>query len=368
MWPTSATSSQTGGFGEFQDSCDIRSFPLTAHIDRSPLNKEMLHYARSDTHYLLDIYDHLRLALHAKEASSDKSAMEVDTEGPPPTPLLDVYNRSIGTSSAVYSLPPYDAATGHQEGGWLGLLAKHQQLKAYATALAVPTLPIKTGWGPGELKLEVLKGVHEWREKIAREEDESTRWVMGNDQVWMVAERAPRDAVEVMKAVGMVRGGVSEILRKRKEEIAQIVRDVVERVGEMVVDDAEIVVGGVGEGLRGEAALQPAVRPISGLWGAVEQELAPVASSSKVIATSSSFFGFSATPKTSSVAEGLVAATSGFFGSSKKSAVAKGKQVQTQSHEEERAAAVKRVHDSLVLGGGLAKVRRLVLQLVACTD
>jgi exosome complex exonuclease RRP6 len=321
----------------------------------------MLHYARSDTHYLLDIYDHLRLALHEKEASStsnpntmdvDSSAADVETE----TPLLDVFNRSISTSSSVFSLAPYDSKTGHQENGWLGLLGKHQQLKAYATALAVPTLPIKTGWGPGELKFEVLRAVHEWREKVAREEDESTRWVMGNEQVWMVAERRPRDAVEVMKCVGMARGGVSEVVRRRKEEVAALVREVVERIGEMVAEESEVVMGRVEEGARGEAALQPAVRPVGGLWE--EEESAPIASSSKIVATSSStFFGSTKTAPALSVAEGLVATTSGFFGSAKKSAVAKGKGKQVQKvSAEERAEAVRKVHASLVLGGGLANV------------
>lgn len=316
----------------------------------------MLHYARSDTHYLLDIYDHLRLALHEKEASSasnasNDAAMDVDSTE---TPLLDVFTRSISTSSSVFSLAPYDSKTGHQENGWLGLLGKHQQLKAYATALAVPTLPVKTGWGPGELKFEVLRAVHEWREKVAREEDESTRWVMGNEQVWVVAERRPRDVVEVMKVVAMARGGVSEAVRRRKEEVASVVQEVVERIGETVDEASEIVMGGVEEGTRGEAAEQPAVRPISGLWSTGEEESAPIASSSKVVAPSSSFFG-STSKAASAVAGGLVAATSGFFGSVKKSAVAKGKQVQKVSAEE-RAEAVRKVHASLVLGGGLANV------------
>ncbi|GAA6007664.1 hypothetical protein JCM10207_004833 [Rhodosporidiobolus poonsookiae] len=328
-----------------------------------PLPKEMLHYARSDTHYLLSIYDHLRLALHAKASSSPSST--------DPTPLEDVFARSTPVSGITFSLAPFDHATGHGDAGFLLPLAKHGQLKAYATARAVPTLPLKTGWGPGETKLEVLRAVMRWREAAAREEDESARYVLGLGGAWQLAELAPvagrvREGRDVMQILGGAKGGVSEVVRRRKDELARLVVETVERVVGRAATDGEDVEmataagpSAVASAQLGLAAEEPSVRPAAGLW-----DTAPVASTSAApvivqSASSSSFYGALAPPlpSSSSLAGGLSTASSAFFGTaappapaatSKASARAKGKAA-------DRAAAVSRVHASLVLGGGLAQ-------------
>ena len=156
----------------------------------------MLHYARSDTHFLLDIYDHLRLALSTyvppppptpvsgDDVDSDEllitpvepptAPMDVDAPAEP-THLSTVFTRSIGTSAGVFEMLPYNHRTGFSDGGWRSLLVKWRHAKEHDVAVAVPTLPIKSGWGPGELHLEVLKALHAWREGVARSEDEIGR-------------------------------------------------------------------------------------------------------------------------------------------------------------------------------------------------
>ncbi|GAA5940043.1 exosome nuclease subunit RRP6 [Sporobolomyces koalae] len=311
-----------------------------------PLPKEMLHYARSDTHYLLTIYDHLRLALANKHLSSDEDV----------TPALEeVFNRSIAVSSTVFSIAPYDDLTGHFDSGFLIPLAKSGQLKSYATARAVPTLPIKTGWGPGELKLEVLRAVMRWRESVAREEDESTRYVVGLNGVLQLVELCKRirqgGSQELIRVLGEARGGVSEVARRRKDELVQVITETIERVdgatsSDMQEDHDMARVGGFGT-LSGLPAFEPAVKPVEGLWDS---------SSSAVASTSSStFFGGSAASSTAII----TAATSSFFGpgpvaSNMMSKNGKGKQVVRLS-QGDRSAAVQKVHDSLVLGGGLAQ-------------
>ena len=309
-----------------------------------PVPKEMLHYARSDTHFLLDIYDHLRLALHALPTAPPPPA---DGEAPaltrtPETLLLEVFNRSISVSASVFSVAPYDFETGHApEGGWLAVLGKYHQLKAYATARAVPTMPIRTGWGPGEPGLEVLRRLHLWREAAAIEEDESVRHILNASGLWALAEKRPTEGAQVMQAIGGAKGGVGEVMRRRKEEVAALIREIV-KADEMEVEEP----GSVLVLNRGLPAEEPAVRPVSGsIWGA-----APVASTSagaSLAAGASSLFGAAAKAIVAPVASALVAARSSLFG-----APNKGKQAET------RAEAVARVHASLVLGGGLANVSR----------
>ncbi|GAA5957994.1 hypothetical protein JCM21900_004740 [Sporobolomyces salmonicolor] len=320
-----------------------------------PLPKEMLQYARSDTHFLLSIYDHLRLALHSKASSTPSSS--------DPSPLEDVFHRSRSVSSITFSLAPYDHATGHFDNGWLVPLAKHGQLKAYSTALAVPTLPIKTGWGPGELKLEVLKGVMKWREEAARDEDESARYVLSLQGVLQLAEQATRvrEGKDLMQILGGTRGGVSDVVRRRKEELVEAIQNAVEEVTGKKGQEEDVEMSAATEGveLGADIALpaeEPAVRALKGLWDAA----APIASTSAAVlvqtASSSSFFEGSPASGISSVPQGLSAGSSTFFGAVKgKKGKGKGKEIAVKQTAEEREEAVRKVHASLVLGGGLAQ-------------
>ncbi|BGP24306.1 exosome complex exonuclease RRP6 [Rhodotorula toruloides] len=311
--------------------------------DKRPLPKEMLQYARSDTHYLLSIYDHLRLALHAKGAASKET----------PSPLEEVFSRSIPVSAITFSLPPFDHETGHFESGFLVPLARHGQLKAYATALAIPTLPIKTGWGPGEAKLEVLREVTRWREKVARDEDESTRYVLSLQGMLQITETGAsgriKEGRDVMQVLGGAKGGVSEVVRRRKEELSQLVKETFEKVtGRAISGDAEGDVDMVASAASlavtnaqlSLSAEEPAVRPARGIWG------------DSPVASTSSFHGSASTA--TAATSGIVAGSSSFFGASHPtkttSTASKGK-----GRAEEQAEAVKRVHDSLVLGGGLGQ-------------
>ncbi|GAA5904282.1 exosome nuclease subunit RRP6 [Sporobolomyces salmoneus] len=326
-----------------------------------PLPKEMLHYARSDTHYLLTIYDHLRLALSSKPHSSSSSSEEL-------SPLSEVFHRSTSVSSTVFSLPPYDHLTGHFDSGFLIPLSKSGQLKSYATALSVPTLPIKTSWGPGEFRLEVLRELMRWREGVARELDESTRFVMSLQGVLQVVEQAKRitqggGSNELVRVLGGTRGGISEIVRKRKEDLVELIKETIEKVQGTTMNaagDEEMEVDG--EGLaalsNGVPSFEPVVRAVKGLWEE-ENKVKPVASTSN-----SSFFGTTTQPRqggegSGSKSSSLIAPSSSFFGASStkpKRSNGKGKQVERKpSSLEERLAAVQKVHESLVLGGGLAK-------------
>lgn len=342
--------------------------------------QEMLQYARSDTHYLLSIYDHLRRALHAKERSAPED----------PSLLEDVYQRSIGVSSITFSLPPFDHETGHFDWGFLLPLAKHGVLKAYATALAIPTLPLKTGWGPSEVRFETLRELVRWRERTARDEDESGRYVLSVQGLLQLAEVGAaggvKDANDVVRVLGNSRGGVSEVVRRRKSEVALLVKETVERVAGSARDgDGRMDDGGsaaamaISSAQLGLPAAEPAVRPLAGVWDMDLQSQAgqrPVASTSSLpatvvsvsVAAASALFGPSSTaaasPGTGAAPLVSLATSSAFFGPSAtaSSSSKKGKnraQPEVDVATTERERAVKRVHDSLVLGGGLGQVSRL---------
>lgn len=142
-----------------------------------PLPVEMLRYARSDTHFLLYIYDNLRNALLDRSKSKSLSQRSTPTPtysgsssswGSSVSLLEESLSRSAETALKVYTKEPYDAAEGSGPGGW-DTLAKRWNKIALTSG--------GPGVGIGDMQREVYKRVHWWRERVAREEDESTRSV-----------------------------------------------------------------------------------------------------------------------------------------------------------------------------------------------
>lgn len=110
-----------------------------------PMPDEMLLYARSDTHFLLSIYDHLR------EALLEKSKNETN----PQRALRETLEHSAETALRLYEREGYDEAIGKGRMGWHFPMIK---------------------WVKGAKHLEaglVFRRLHTWRDQVAREQDES---------------------------------------------------------------------------------------------------------------------------------------------------------------------------------------------------
>jgi len=122
----------------------------------------MLKYARADTHFLLYVYDNLRNALLDRSASrSGSPTSRASSPIAPETFVREVLSRSAETSLRVYSPEPYDAESGTGLHGWDTLARRWNK----------PTLGID---GMPSVQREVFRAVHVWRDRVAREEDEST--------------------------------------------------------------------------------------------------------------------------------------------------------------------------------------------------
>jgi exosome complex exonuclease RRP6 len=107
-----------------------------------PLPQEMFDYARSDTHFLLYIYDRMRNLL------LERGFGKFDL-------LQAVLNKSQETCLRTYSKEIYDPS-GSGRNGWSNLIQKWHSSLNY-------------------LQLSVFKSVHKWRDELAREQDESPR-------------------------------------------------------------------------------------------------------------------------------------------------------------------------------------------------
>ncbi|RKP27840.1 ribonuclease H-like domain-containing protein [Syncephalis pseudoplumigaleata] len=132
-----------------------------------PLPKEMLDYARSDTHYLLYIFDELRAELLAKSNPETLNLMHA------------VLDRSQETALKRYEKEMYDEEHGEGPGGWRTLLGKWN-------------------YTFNHVQLAAFRALHAWRDRIARTEDESTRYVLPNPMLFALAQKMPAEAAGVI--------------------------------------------------------------------------------------------------------------------------------------------------------------------------
>ncbi|KAL8735633.1 MAG: hypothetical protein Q9166_000802 [cf. Caloplaca sp. 2 TL-2023] len=127
-----------------------------------PLPEQMYNYARSDTHFLLYIFDSLRNELLSKSNRTNPNGNLID----------GVRDLSKGEALQRYERQFYDAKTGSGLNGWCALL----------------------GRSPGPFKTEqlaVFQAVHEWRDKVARQKDESLLHILSNQSVFTIAREMP---------------------------------------------------------------------------------------------------------------------------------------------------------------------------------
>jgi exosome complex exonuclease RRP6 len=191
----------------------------------------MLLYARSDTHFLLYIYDNLRNALLDRALSRAQSPLPSSTAPSPsnsnlPDPshalIKEVMSRSEETALRTYEKEGYDAEGGTGNGGWDALLKK---------------------WNREALLVEgtqrrVFLSVHAWRDRIAREEDENTRsvpihdaslpadpslnrYVFPNHYLLRLAEHPPTDIAALIS----VFRPIPPVIRRRAKELFEVIRE-----------------------------------------------------------------------------------------------------------------------------------------------
>ncbi|KAL4906148.1 hypothetical protein BDW74DRAFT_151382 [Aspergillus multicolor] len=153
-----------------------------------PLPSGMFNYARSDTHYLLYVYDNLRNEL------LEKSTPEAN--------LVDyVLEKSKAEALQRYERPVYDAAKGHGAGGWYDLMTRS------------PAILSKE-------QFAVLRAVHEWRDRVAREEDEGVQCVFPKHILFRVAQTMPQDLGTLFRTMSPM----TPLTKERAPDLLQIIK------------------------------------------------------------------------------------------------------------------------------------------------
>ena len=151
----------------------------------------MFDYARSDTHFLLYVYDHLRNELLEK---SDISSPDGD--------LIDaVLSKSKEVALQRYERPFYDAQRGMGSSGWFGLLSYNPAIFS-------------------RQQFAVFRAVHQWRDKVARKEDESVNVIMQKHVIYNLAREMPTE----MPALLGCSHPISVPVRERAGELLDLIK------------------------------------------------------------------------------------------------------------------------------------------------
>ncbi|KAI5304539.1 exosome nuclease subunit [Ascosphaera pollenicola] len=153
-----------------------------------PLLPGMFDYARSDTHYLLYIYDLMR--------------NELVENSDPETNLVDyVSERSKEESLQRFERPTYDVETGKGSVGWYELLLKTSVLFS-------------------KEQFAVFRAVHRWRDEVARAEDEGLQYVLAKHALFRIAHAMPLDPIALLKAAAPV----SPVVRAHILELVELIK------------------------------------------------------------------------------------------------------------------------------------------------
>jgi exosome complex exonuclease RRP6 len=132
-----------------------------------PLSPELLEYARSDTHYLLYIFDQVRNLL-VKYSTPDNN-------------LIDhVLRGSKKEALQVYHRFNYDLDSGRGSHGWFNMFTERQST-----------------FTPQQFA--VFRALHHWRDSKARDWDESPTYIIPNKALWALAEIMPKNMTDLYK-------------------------------------------------------------------------------------------------------------------------------------------------------------------------
>ena len=127
----------------------------------------MMKYAREDTHYLLYIYDEIRKEL---------IKMAIDQHIDPREYLKSVLMKSRDLCLVTYQKPRL------KNGAYYDLIARNK-----------PIMSPK--------KLEYLKALLKWRDRVGREEDESLQYILPNNIMFQLIDNQPKSVTSLLDAV-----------------------------------------------------------------------------------------------------------------------------------------------------------------------
>lgn len=182
-----------------------------------PLPLEMIRYAREDTHYLLYIYDLMRARLVSESTQGNSDDL-----------LLEVYHRSCDICMQLYEKE---------------LLTETSYLHIYGLQTA----------NFNAQQLAIVSGLYEWRDVVARAEDESTGYILPNKALLEIAKQMPVTTGKLQRLVRYkhpyIERNLSSVVNIIRHSIqhSEAFEAVVKQLAEIRPEVAHVPLASVGE-------------------------------------------------------------------------------------------------------------------------
>ncbi|AMD20150.1 HCL001Cp [Eremothecium sinecaudum] len=159
-----------------------------------PLTNPMVEYARADTHFLLNIYDQLRNSL-IKENK-----------------LAEVLNESRNVSKRRFEYTKFGP--------------RKTSKNVYLTIAPEAWRQLQVQYNIPSTKEPLLRSLFEWRDLVARNEDESPRYIMPNQLLVSLVALAPTDITGVLTASNYI----TDHVRANAKELSNLIKETLDRI------------------------------------------------------------------------------------------------------------------------------------------
>lgn len=153
-----------------------------------PLSREMLQYAREDTHYLLFVYDKMRQELVEKALKTSADPREM---------IKSVLKKSAEICLKRFVKPVL------KDYGYHAIAAKHKIMLS-------------------SKKYNALLRIMQWRDLVAREEDVSTGYVMENVVMFKIVNALPLNSETELNL--QFNKMLSDFAKARKAQLLEIIK------------------------------------------------------------------------------------------------------------------------------------------------
>eukprot|EP00887_Chlorella_sp_A99_P008044 scaffold12.g8044.t1 len=188
-----------------------------------PLTAEMEHYARSDTHSLLYVYDRLRQLLAERPDAAVPPPLRVDLPAALAQDLAAAARCAAASAAAgaggagdggAAAAPTLALATVLERSRRVCLLRYEKELLNETSFMQ---LYERCGAKLDDVQLSAFAALYAWRDGVARGEDESTGYVLSRAQLIRLAEAKPTSISQILRLVGrgapLVSRRAGEVLR-----------------------------------------------------------------------------------------------------------------------------------------------------------
>ncbi|CAI4036320.1 hypothetical protein SMKI_15G1590 [Saccharomyces mikatae IFO 1815] len=188
-----------------------------------PLSKPMIAYARADTHFLLNIYDQLRNKLIE---SNKLAGVLYESRNVAKRRFEYSKYRPRIPSSEVYS--PIE-----KEAPWRVLMYQYNITSE---------------------KEELVKDLYQWRDVIARRDDESPRFVMPNQLLAALVAYTPIDVIGVISLTN----GITEHVRQNAKVLVNLIKNSLRHIKDTYKEDSPVTFS---ESMTNEVSLEAITIP-----------------------------------------------------------------------------------------------------------